>query len=137
MKSIILGLGCGLLLAVSAIAGEQPLSNWFKALDQNGNGDISLVELQTVRNQRFSVLDANRDNVISTEEVAGSVSWSQRFFRLDHNSDGYVNLAEFEANGRSRFAIIDIDDNGKITSHEAINFQNKSHIYVTAHKVSG
>ena len=136
MKSIVLGLGCGLLLAVSAIAGEQPLSNWFKALDHNGNGDISLAELQTVRNQRFSVLDANRDNVISAEEVAGSASWRQRFLRLDHNSDGYVNLDEFEANGWSRFAIIDIDDNGKITSQEAFNFQHKARKYAPTQKVS-
>lgn len=137
MKSIVFGLGCGLLLAVSAIAGEQPQSNWFKALDHNGNGVISLAELQSVRNQRFSVLDANRDDVISAEEVAGSASWSQRFLRLDRNSDGYVNLAEFEQNGRSRFAVIDIDADGQITAHEALNFQRKARKYATTHKVSG
>lgn len=137
MKSVILGLFGGLLLAISAIAGETPQDNWFKALDRDGDGGISLNELQAIRYERFRVLDLNQNREISAQEVSGSSSWTQRHNRMDRNSDGRVTLSEFEFEGRSRFAIIDIDDNGRITAHEALNFQRKVRKYGASGKTTG
>jgi len=136
MKSAFLGLFAGLLLAVSAIAGELPPQNWFKALDYNGDGGISLSELQATRYERFAILDVNQDREISALEVSGSSSWTQHLPRLDGNADGRISLAEFEEKGRSRFAIIDIDGDGRITPHEALNFQRKVRKYSDVRQVA-
>lgn len=136
MKSALLGLFAGLLLAVSAIAGEQPRENWFKALDYNEDGGISLSELQATRYQRFAILDINQDQRISANEVVGSDRWTKQHHRMDENADGHVTLAEFEDKGRSRFAIIDIDGDGRITPHEALNFQRKVRKYSEVHQVA-
>lgn len=129
MKSIIIGLIGDLLLAVSAIAGEQPRNAWFSALDRNGDGGISLGELQIVRYERFAILDINRDQEISLKEVSESRSWTQRLHRMDHNSDGRVTIREYENNGRGRFSVIDINGDGRITPHEALNFERKVRKY--------
>ncbi len=129
MKSAILGLCGGLLLAISAIAGEQPKDAWFVFLDHNSDGGISLSELQAVRYQRFMAFDVNRDNQISTEEASADPQWAERLKRMDDNADGRISLNEFEDRGKSRFAIIDIDGDGQITAHEALNFQRKVRKY--------
>jgi len=129
MKSAIIGLCGGLLLAISAIAAEQPTDSWFVSLDHDGDGDISVNELQAVRYERFMLLDLNRDNSISPSEAAGNVAWSERLKRMDRNGDGHISLIEFEDRGRSRFTIIDIDGNGRISPHEALNFQRKVRKY--------
>ncbi len=136
MKSAFLGVVAGLLLAVSAIAGEVPRENWFKALDYNGDGGISLGELQATRYERFAIFDINRDNQISASEVVGSSNWSQHVHRMDDNADGYVTLAEFEEKGRSRFGIIDIDGDGRITPREALNFQRKVRKYSNVQQIA-
>ena len=137
MKKMILGICGGLLLAVSAIAAEQPRDSWFISLDLNGDGTISLNELQAIRYQRFTAVDANQNREISTSEISGSSEWAQRFVRMDDNSDGRVTLSEYEQSGRSRFAVIDIDGNGRITPHEALNFQRKVRKYNPLTKTAG
>lgn len=129
MKSAIIGLCGGLLLAISAIAGEQPTNSWFVSLDHNGDGGISVNELQAVRYERFIRLDINRDNAISPVEASLNTAWTERLKRMDRNSDGQITLNEFEDRGRSRFTIIDIDANGRISAHEALNFQRKVRKY--------
>ncbi len=129
MKSAILGFCGGLLIAISAIAGEQQKTSWFVSLDHNGDGSISIKELQAVRYQRFIILDLNRDNIISAFEGTANTSWIDRLKRMDRNNDGQVTLSEYEERGRSRFAIIDLDGNGQITAHEALNFQRKVRKY--------
>lgn len=137
MKSALLGLCGGLLLAISAIAGEQPRDSWFIALDTNNDGGISLNELQSMRYERFTVVDVNQNRELSRDEVANNATWSERFVRLDENADGRVTLAEFENSGRSRFTVIDIDGNGRITAHEALNFQRKVRKYNPQTKSTG
>ncbi|NQV99137.1 MAG: hypothetical protein HQ483_05540 [Rhodospirillales bacterium] len=129
MKSLLVGLFAGLLLAISAIAEEKPADSWFVALDNNRDGGISLRELQAMRYERFLVIDVNGDGEISAAEVAASPSWTARFQRMDTNADGRLTLIEFEATGRGRFEIIDIDGDGRITPHEALNFQRKVRKY--------
>lgn len=129
MKSMLLGLLGGLLLAVSAIAEEKPASSWFVSLDHNGDGGISLTELQAIRYERFRVIDLNQDQELSAGEVKNSPVWVQRFLRMDQNADNRVTRAEFDDAGRSRFSVIDIDGNGFISAHEALNFQRKVRKY--------
>jgi Ca2+-binding EF-hand superfamily protein len=69
MKVLVFGLCCGMLLAISAIADERPRDAWFSALDHNGNGSVSLNELQAVRNKKFYLLDINADGQITAREA--------------------------------------------------------------------
>ena len=136
MKVLILGLCCGMLLAISAVAGERSQDAWFSTLDHNGNGGISLDELKIVRNEKFYLLDINRDKVISPNEVAGSSTWRQRFIRLDANADSLVTLTEFDAMAIAVFFVIDIDADGQITAHEALKFHEKALGQFLSRKVS-
>jgi len=136
MKIMVLGLCCGMLLAISAIADVRPQDAWFFVLDHNGDGGISLNELKAVRNERFYLIDINHDKVISPNEVAGSTTWSQRFIRLDTNANGFVNLAEFETMALNVFSLFDINADGQITAHEALKFQQKAMKQASTRKVS-
>jgi Ca2+-binding EF-hand superfamily protein len=109
----------------SAQAGETAQNSWFKVLDWNSDGSVSLVELQAARNTRFFNMDSNADSRLSRGETAKNADWKARFHRLDSNGDGQVSLNEFESNGRSRFQAIDENRDGRITAHEALAFQRK------------
>ncbi len=111
--------------AGTAQAGEATQANWFKVLDWNADGSVSLVELQAARNTRFFNLDGNKDYVLSRQETSRNADWKSRFHRLDANEDGNISLAEFETKGRTRFQAIDQDRDGRITPHEALTFQRK------------
>lgn len=137
MKSAILGICGGLLLAISAIAADQPRDSWFIALDRDSDGGISLNELQSMRYERFTLVDSNQNRELSAKEIENNTAWTARFIRLDENADGRVTLQEFEKSGRSRFAVIDIDGNGRITAHEALNFQRKVRKYTPQTKTTG
>jgi Ca2+-binding EF-hand superfamily protein len=126
MKILNLGLYCGMLLAISAIAGERPQSAWFDALDYNNDGGISLNELKAARNEKFYLLDINRDKVITPNEVVGSKTWNKRFIRLDTDANGFVNLAEFETMAANVFSFFDKNADGQITSYEALKFQHQA-----------
>ena len=109
----------------AARAGENTPASWFRVLDRDADGSVSLEELQTVRNTRFFNMDANRDRRLSIAETAQNADWSKRFSRLDSNEDGSISLKEFESKGRTRFQAIDEDRDGRITPREALAFQRK------------
>ena len=48
MKALVLGICCGMLLAISAIANERPQNIWFTVLEHNGNSSVSIGELDVV-----------------------------------------------------------------------------------------
>ena len=136
MKIMILGLCCGMLLAISAIADVRPQDAWFFVLDHNGDGGISLNELKAVRNERFYLIDINHDKVISPNEVAGSTTWSQRFIRLDTDYNSLANLAEFETMAETVFSLIDTNADSQITTHVALKFQHKTLKQAPSNKLS-
>ncbi len=111
--------------AGTALAGDAAQNSWFKVLDRDANGSVSLTELQTVRNTRFFNMDRNRDLQLSHLEIASNADWKHRFKRLDSNEDGAISLKEFETKGRTRFRAIDQNRDGRITPREALAFQRK------------
>jgi len=125
VKKHLLSLACSVAAAGAAHADGSSTSNWFRVLDWNSDGGVSLVELQAARNTRFLNMDVNKDQVMSRDEAAKSQAWKSRFNGLDQNNDGFVTLAEFESRGRSRFEAIDENRNGTISPTEALDFQRR------------
>jgi hypothetical protein len=111
MRVMVLGMCCGILLAISAIADERPQDHWFSTLDHNDDGGISL------------------------NEVAGSTTWSGRFIRLDTNTNGHVNLAEFGTMALTVISLFDINANSQIAAHDALKSQHKEKKKTSAKKV--
>lgn len=71
--------------------------------------------------ERFEVLDANNDGVITTADLearaAERLAWFQKkkLHVLDKDGDGKVSRDEFAARSKQRFAELDLDNDGKIT----------------------
>jgi hypothetical protein len=136
MRVMVLGLCCGMLLTISAIASESPQDAWSNTLGHDGNGGVSLNELKAVRDESFYLIDINHDKVISPNKITGSKTWSQRFIRLDTDYNSLVNLAEFETMAETVFSLIDTNADSQITTHVALKFQHKTLKQAPSNKVS-
>jgi hypothetical protein len=69
MKALFLGLCCGMLLAISAIANERPQNIKFNALDHNGVGGVSIGELQIAQKKKRYLFNINADSKIAASET--------------------------------------------------------------------
>jgi len=125
LKKHLYTLACTVVTAGAAQSAQAAESTWFKVLDWNTDGSVSLVELQAARNTRFFNMDSNADHKLSFREIAKSTEWQKRFQYLDTDKDGEVTLKEFETKGRARFSAIDDNRDGRITPEEALAFQRK------------
>jgi len=125
LKKHLYTLACSVVAAGTAQAGDVTQANWFKVLDWDANGSVSLLELQAARNTRFFNMDTNGDHILSRHELAKNKSWQNRRQRLDTNEDGEISLKEFESKGHLRFLAIDENRDGRITPREALTFQRK------------
>ena len=111
------------------------IGKWMKKADADGDGAISLEEVQAMRASRFTKMDGNGDGVIDRAEIDARMNdriakrierMKQRADRralrmtrrLDKNRDGKITKAEFEARAVERFAINDLNDDGKISGDE-------------------
>ncbi len=105
----------------------------FKKADTNGDGAVTLEEIQDVAPtfpaERFQAIDHNRDGRIDAKELqrmkrATQAKAGDLFKRADANEDGHVTLDEFRAVApkmdESRFAQLDRNGDGGITLNELI-----------------
>ncbi len=137
-----------LLFATSVIAQEPPADApktpteaFFKELDKNGDGLISLEEVKAPQQQRFRETDADGDGYISAEEAReafarqvppemleemknrGMPDPGDTFINnLDSDGDGRVSEAEFIQPAIDSFNRMDADGNGMVTPDEATVF---------------
>jgi|GEM_PF-3555828 len=80
------------VVAAAGLAAQANGGRFFKSMDQDGDGAISLAEAAAVRDRHFDRLDQDGDGVISRAEFAAR---SERFFaKLDGNGDGLVTQEE-------------------------------------------
>lgn len=127
-------------LAYVAIAqeGERPHergergAKMLERVDTNGDGNISLEEVEASKAEKFSSTDLNGDGGITLEEMTASKEArraerkaeraERAFARLDKNGDGSVTVAEFEARDSKRqmnwFEKADTDSDGVVTEAE-------------------
>ena len=82
------GLVSALTTAALACGGEHKGAR----ADVNGDGKITLDEATAKLKERFTAVDANKDNVVTTAELGDR--GKRMFERADANKDGKVTLAE-------------------------------------------
>ena len=87
------------------------LKKVFVEIDANGDGNVSLVELQAAhqaraggtRGQGWTRWDADHDGKLSQAEVANAPRLAAQFTAIDTNSDGFLTAEELQA-AHARFA---------------------------------
>ncbi len=130
--------------AVLALVGAAAFAQAGYGPDANGDGKITLQEMQSARESRLMQADANADGKISKDEYLAYVkdrmarfgggrgpgggpgggrfggggpggSPEDRFMQLDQNSDGFVTKAEIDKATATQFAAMDTDHKGYIS----------------------
>ncbi len=128
-STVILGLfalGSTAVLAQGAPGGghERPS---FSELDGNGDGVITLAEVQNLAQAKFSTADTNGDGQLDAAELTAAAERERAgriermIARKDTNGDGLLSLEEMaprEGSGGRLFARADTDGNGEISQAE-------------------
>ena len=96
--------------------------------DLNGDGAVSTVEAEAVRNVAFLRMDVDVDGVVTRDEMEAQFrARMQRriehrvakgFARWDANGDGRIERAEFDDSSAAGFAKLDADGDGRVALDE-------------------
>lgn len=141
-KLAVLGAGVGLLSAGIAFGpaiagggwgkhaghGGKGIYRMMKRMDADGNGELTLQELQTGQLKRFADVDSNGDGAVDADEMKAHIMKrmerradrrvQRRMRRLDENRDGQISEAEFTERAKQRFSWNDLNDDGKLSGDE-------------------
>ena len=117
--------------AVSAEEGSGPHRMEFSTLDVDGDGALTMAELEAAGAARFEAADADGDGALSVEELlahreAEASARAERraarmLERLDENGDGLLQieeLAEMRPPLDRMFERVDTDEDGTISQAE-------------------
>ena len=133
MKNILLGspllVALGAAGAMAQGAGEGPQGNGprasFEQLDSNGDGQITLEEMQNRGQARFVQTDTNGDGLLDMAELtaaarrAAAEKVAKMLERKDSNGDGMLSMEELTPPDFDRlFARADTDEDGTISRDE-------------------
>ncbi|MGE4221407.1 MAG: EF-hand domain-containing protein [Alphaproteobacteria bacterium] len=121
----------GLALALMACAGAAQAQTAAQSeVDPDGDGFISQAEAQIGFDQRFQLLDRDRDGRISRTEFMAPRSANehagdpavamraQQFGALDTDRDGFIGRTEAQRSFEQRFSAMDRDHDGRIPLRE-------------------
>ncbi len=132
MKTPLLILAIGAGLTIQTLSAEAPTGDrerpGFSEIDGDGNGSISLEEMQAfgdaARAERFAAADTDGDGVLTEEEIIAAAQnrrAARLIERLDANDDGVLQVEELrvrEARGERFFERLDADEDGVISEAE-------------------
>ncbi|MGI9406787.1 MAG: EF-hand domain-containing protein [Hyphomicrobiaceae bacterium] len=139
----VLGAGTALIVAGFALApaiaagggwgkhaghGGKRAFRMMERMDADGNGELTLEEVQAGRAKRFAKFDGNGDGTVDAAELkSGIMARMERraerrvtkmMRRLDANGDGQISESEFAAPAQKRFGWNDLNDDGKLSGDE-------------------
>ncbi|MEC7421733.1 MAG: EF-hand domain-containing protein [Pseudomonadota bacterium] len=101
MKKTILALSAAALALTGTTAIAQYRGAGHNA-DTNGDGTVTLAEMQSQSAERFARMDANGDGVLDAQDRAAR--GEAMFARADTNGDGELTIAEMQAAREARKA---------------------------------
>ncbi len=93
--------------ASSAAAQSSQLETWFQTMDADGNGQVTLSDVQTAKAKQFSRIDRNDDGALTSSEidrVRGALGrrsperlagFNKLIGGLDGNDDGIISRTEY------------------------------------------
>jgi len=134
IAAIVAGISLTALDASAAGRGEPREMPDFATLDADGNGSLSVAELEAARTAKFVEMDTDGDGAISLAELTASQAdmAQQRaervLSRLDANDDGVLQADEMaprDNNAERMLSRIDADDDGEISQEEFDNAGEK------------
>lgn len=101
-------------------------SIFFKRLDTNNDGNITVNEFMRWRQAQFRRLDANNDGSLSRLEVAtGKKKFDQKllekFYVNDTDRDQTLSRTEFQEASRRKFLKLDANRDGNLSQTEMLN----------------
>lgn len=131
MKTTILmaALLSGVVITAAAAQGAGPRERPdFATLDLNGDGGVTLEEMQGQGAARFAQADTDGDGALSLAEMTAQAQAqaaeraAQMLARLDENGDGLLQQSEMQPRGGDRlermFSRFDTDADGTISADE-------------------
>lgn len=121
----------GMAMAKEGAAGKERPT--FEMLDSNGDGQITMEEMQARRAVRFEQNDTDGDGKLSKAELEAAAAEQSKkrvermFNRMDANDDGFIEQSEMQPRrSPSRmFDRIDTDQSGGISAEEFAAAQEK------------
>jgi len=129
-KILIAALLSGVVLAAGAAQADNHRERPdFATLDLNGDGSLSLEEMQAQGQARFTSVDANGDGGLSAEELIAAAGErasdraAKMIERNDENGDGVLQLDEMPRRGggdraERMFERVDADGDGALSQEE-------------------
>ncbi|WP_342068627.1 EF-hand domain-containing protein [Yoonia algicola] len=119
----------GLVLAAGAAQAENHRERPdFATLDVNGDGALTLEEMQSRSQARFADMDTDGDGALSADEMAAQATTraaeraAAMIARFDDNADGLLQQGEMPSRGERRaaqmFDRVDADSDGVISAEE-------------------
>ena len=140
MKKTILmaALLSGVVMAAGAVSAQpdQRERPDFATLDTNGDGALTLEELQARGEARFAQADTDGDGALSAEELTAQANAqtedrvARMIERMDENGDGALQADEMKPRGGGRnmdrmFDHMDADEDGVLSAEEFAAAQEK------------
>ncbi len=108
--------------------GGKGIYRMMKRMDADGNGELTLEEVESSRSQRFAKADGNGDGVVEAAELKARIMVrmerradrrvQKMMRRFDVNNNGQVSQTEFINPAKRRFSWNDLNDDGKLSGDE-------------------
>jgi len=133
----------GVSLAAAAHAMQEPQQQpgprcGMEQVDKNGDGEITLEEIEAARAERFKAADTDGSGGLSREEIEAARQHRRemrrqcdprqmRFNRLDADGDGKITREENAAAANARFDRMDANGDGVLTIDEMPARMHRGH----------